>query len=297
MPEPDIRFLVASDGTPLHFRHWRPDTTAQGVVVCLHGIQSHSGWYEYSSRRMAEAGFAVYFADRRGAGLNGNQRGHADHGLRLINDVAQLIRLARRECPDVPVTLLGLSWGGKTAAAFAVLQPHDIDRLALLYPGLTPLIRPSRWQNLLLRFARSHDLRHKPVQIPLQDPQLFTDDRPSQDFIRNDPLALHFVTTGFLNAGRDLDRMLSAAVAQRPRVLTIPPTLLMLAGQDRIIDNTATRRLLAALPTHSLTIREYADARHTLEFDSQRDIIFSDLIEWLTQDIVVPPASRPLSTQ
>jgi len=293
MSDANVRNLVASDGVSLQFRHWATSDSPRGVVVCLHGIQSHSGWYDASSQQMADAGYAVYFADRRGSGRNGFRRGHADHGLRLLNDVRQLVRLARREHPSVPLTLLGLSWGGKTATAFAQCWPDAIDQLVLLYPGLKPNIRPNFWQSLQLRFARRHDIRFKTVRIPLADPALMTDDRTHQDFILNDPLALHFVTSGFLNSGRDLDRII--ATKSQP----VPPTLLMLAGNDRIINNVATRQLVSKFETDSLTIREYPNAQHTLEFDSRREQICCEIIDWmsrttaLTVQQTVPCAAPP----
>ena len=133
-----IRSLITSDNVKLRVRQYAAVTPVRGVVICLHGVQSHSGWYEYSSQQMAAAGFEVYFADRRGSGLNGRQRGHADHGQRLLHDVRQLVRLVRQYHPDKSITLLGLSWGGKIAAAFAATFPDLIDRLALLCPGLEP---------------------------------------------------------------------------------------------------------------------------------------------------------------
>lgn len=85
----------------------------RGIIVALHGIQSHSGWYTWSSEKLAAAGYDVYFADRRGSGLNGLQRGHADHGQRLLSDVRQLIQLAQHEHTDtsLPLTLMSVSWG------------------------------------------------------------------------------------------------------------------------------------------------------------------------------------------
>ena len=138
MIEPSIRDLVASDGYRVHFRHWNPESfgiPCRGIVIALHGIQSHSGWYDYSSRRMTEAGLAVYFADRRGSGLNGAQRGHAAHAMRLVNDVRALRLLAIAETaplatPPLPVTLLGISWGGKIAAATAALFPEEFQRFS-----------------------------------------------------------------------------------------------------------------------------------------------------------------------
>ena len=281
MTKPEIRVLTASDGCRLHFRHW-PAVGVKCLIVATHGIQSHSGWYEYSSCRLAAAGYEVYFADRRGSGLNPERRGHAEHGLRLISDLRQLIRLARREHPldggsrPLPLTLMGLSWGGKIAAATAAVAPQDLDRLVLLYPGLIPQLQPTHWQRIRLRLPRKLEMRHHAVELPLQDPALFTASREWQERIARDPLALHEVTTGLLNAGRDLDLLIA-----RYRDRMHHPTLLMLAGQDRIIDNSRTRALTASFGCRHLTMIVYPQARHTLEFEQKRDRHIDDLIEWL----------------
>jgi acylglycerol lipase len=271
-----IRSLVTSDGVKLRVRQYAAVEGIRGVVICLHGIQSHSGWYQYSSQQLAAAGFEVYFTDRRGSGLNGRQRGHADHGQRLLHDVRQLARLVRQQHPGESITLLGVSWGGKIAAAFAATFPELIDRLALLYPGLEPKIRPNWWQKLQLSFARSHDIRHQNVLLPLNDPKLFTDVAEHQRFIDDDPLALHAVTSGFLNAGRDLDKILRAQAAN-----ICQPTLLMLAGKDRIINNAQTKRRVETFASQHVTTIEYPHAEHTLEFDSKRDVMVRDLVTWL----------------
>lgn len=276
-----IRSLVTSDGVKLRVRHYPAVGELRGIVICLHGIQSHSGWYEFSSRKMADAGFEVYFADRRGSGLNGRQRGHADHGQRLLNDVRQLVLLAARQHPGTSVTLLGVSWGGKIAAAFAAVFPNLIHRLALLYPGLHPRIRPNLWQRFQLRFARSHDIRFKNVLLPLEDSAMFTDVREYQTYIDDDPLALHSVTSGFLNAGRDLDEILRSKAAE-----ICHPTLLMLAGQDRIICNDRTKQHVARFAAKRVTTIEYPNAAHTLEFDSNRTRFVGDLTTWLNWDEV-----------
>ena len=71
---PQFEHIVASDGYRLFARHWRPNGQPRGFVVALHGIQSHSGWYEYSSGRLCEAGYDVLFLDRRGSGRNFSRR-------------------------------------------------------------------------------------------------------------------------------------------------------------------------------------------------------------------------------
>ena len=284
MIEPSIRELIASDGYRLKFRHWAPEHPT-GIVIALHGIQSHSGWYNYSSRRLADAGFAVYFPDRRGSGLNGFQRGHAAHAMRLVNDVRALRTLAinetdcRPEKPNahLPITILGISWGGKLAAVLAALFPEEFDRLALLYPGLVARIRPTRSQLLRLNLARTFEIVKHHIPIPLDDPALFTQVPEWQQFISHDPLALHAVSSSFLNAGRDLDRELTTHCAK-----ILQPTLLMLAENDSIIDNVAVRRIVSQFGTDQLTTHVYQGAQHTLEFEPNREVVVDDLIAWLS---------------
>lgn len=319
-----IRMIRASDGYPLHFRHWKAENR-RGVVVALHGIQSHSGWYEYSAWRLCRAGYDVYFADSRGSGLNSIDRGHADHGLRLINDARQLISLARSEtclasdgltgtgaidaearqvttadvnsssatdskpADQAALTLLGLSWGGKIAAALAALFPKEIDHLALLYPGLEPQLRPTIFQCVQLKAARDFEVRRKPVRIPLADVSLFTDADFWQKAIANDRLALHIVTSGFINSGLDLERLLKA---HHDRI--VHPVLLMQAGRDRIIDNVKTRVSVSQFGSSRVEMIAYGSACHTLEFDSDRDRFIGDLIDWLNRRSasVLPAASQ-----
>jgi len=280
MSSSSIRHVTASDGYRLHFRHWNV-VRPKGIVIAMHGIQSHSGWYEYSSSRMADEGFAVYFGDRRGSGLNGFQRGHAVHAMRLINDVRTLTQLALSEQEfssnrRPPMTLLGLSWGGKIAAATAALFPSEYDTLALLYPGLETRFRLTGWQTFRLNLARRFDIVRRYIPIPIDDPALFTSVAEYQRFIAEDPLALHTVTSSFLNAGRELDQILAENAERIPHRL-----LLMLAAKDAIIDNTGVRRKVNSFGSNDVTVIEYPNACHTLEFEPERETIFSDLVRWL----------------
>ena len=277
---PEFEHIVASDGYRLFARHWRPSGVPRGFVVALHGIQSHSGWYEYSSGRLCEAGYDVLFLDRRGSGRNFSRRGDVSHGDRLINDVLQVLSDVRRErdriAPSAPVVLLAVSWGGKLAAITAARRPELVDAIALLYPGLCSRVQPTTWQRARLNLARQLDVRHKRVEIPLNDPALFTAEPRWQEFIRNDPLVLREVTSGFLLAHQDLTL---ESLAAAPQIHC--PTLLMLAGRDQIIDNEATKSWAKQLGTRELTLCEYPEAQHTLEFEPQPDRFVNDLVAWL----------------
>ncbi|MFQ5732420.1 MAG: alpha/beta fold hydrolase [Planctomycetaceae bacterium] len=288
----ESRSFAASDGYDFHYRHWKPVAdTPIGYVVALHGIQSHSGWYAYSSRRLCAAGYDVRFLDRRGSGRNSVGRGHAPHAERLINDVLQFLSAVRFErdsaVPESPVILLGVSWGGKLAVTSAARRPELLDGLALLYPGLMAGIRPKWHQRLLLRLAVRSGKQFRSVPIPLSDPALFTDDVDSRRFIREDRLALHATTVGLLNASVALDDDLRTATSN-----VRCPTLMMLAGRDRIIDNAATKRMFDGFSCSERTLLEYPNAAHTLEFEPNRGEIVDDLLNWLGRLSARRPAER-----
>ena len=287
MIEPEIRQFEASDGYRLHYRHWQPSQEKpSGYVIALHGIQSHSGWYDFSSRRLCEAGHDVRFIDRRGAGLNQPSRGDAAHEQRLVNDVVQFLGEVRhqrnQQAPTSPVVLLAVSWSGKLAAVIAGKRPELIDAVALLYPGICAKIGPTPFQRLQLALAKKLGILQKLVPVPLDDATLFTGETKWQKFIREDSLALKHVTVSFLLADRELSRL-----ARRAHGRIRCPVLLMLAGKDRIIDNAATKQYYERLASTQRTLIEYPEAQHTLEFEPDRDQFVSGLLDWLN-------AVRPL---
>ena len=83
-----IETHTASDGYRWQYRHYVPASTTRARVVCIHGIQSHGGWYEESCTELCHAGFNVSFLDRRGSGLNPEGRGDAPSFRRLVDDIA-----------------------------------------------------------------------------------------------------------------------------------------------------------------------------------------------------------------
>jgi acylglycerol lipase len=293
MEKPAIRHYQAHDGYSLAYRRYDPPAprTPAGIVIYLHGIQSHGGWYEASCRQLAESGLRVYFPDRRGSGLNEADRGHCQCWEQLADDVIRLQDVAEAEWnepPPVPrdiatptwyrrppVILMGVSWGGKLATALAAMHGGRYAGLTLLCPGIKPQRDVSLNTKLSIAKAVFGKNERQLFDIPLNDPALFTATPQWLDYLRQDPLILRQATARFLFESRRLDGYLEGAgqyVAE--------PVLLMLAGHDRIIDNRATMAYAASLGRKELTVRLWGEAHHTLEFEPRPAGIFRDLGEW-----------------
>jgi alpha-beta hydrolase superfamily lysophospholipase len=272
---PQIEQFPAADGYPLHSRVWRCTGAPIARVIGLHGIISHSGWYARSCSHLAANGCEVHFLDRRGSGLNSRDRGDVDSWHTWLDDVENYLD---RLGPGAPRVLMGISWGGKLAAAVARHRPWLPDGLALLCPGIRALTKASPLQQRLLRLADRVGIHRRRVPIPLQDPALFIEDPAWQQYIALDPLVLRTVTLRFANEDLKLDAYMEDSA---PHLRT--PTLLMLAGRDQIIDNESTRTYFEQLGCSQKRLIEYPRAAHTLEFEPDAAGVFDDLHQWIAQ--------------
>lgn len=251
-------------------------------MVFLHGIQSHSGWYAWTCGRLANCGFQVVAPDRRGSGLNEDERGHIDRFEQWIEDTAGWLAFAR-SVSGTRAALLGVSWGGKLATATARRHPELVDTLGLMYPGLFSRFELRWHQHWRLAVARRLGLTKKRIRIPLDDSALFTDDVCWQDFIRHDPLVLREMTVGFLGATLELDELARGAIRES-RALT-QPLLLVMAKRDAIVDNARTAEWFSRQPAADKTLLEF-DGCHTLEFEPPREAMWQELVEWLERTVV-----------
>jgi alpha-beta hydrolase superfamily lysophospholipase len=289
LADPIAPYLVqehqAGDGYRWKYRQYHVEGTPCGIVVFIHGIQSHGGWYEFSCTQLAQAGYQVFFLDRRGSGMNAEQRGDAPSFRRLLDDVAEFLTALPRSAPQghkvgrLPVFLAGISWGGKLAAALERRHPGLVDGLILLCPGFFAKVRPTLWQRISILFMRLVRPRKK-YPIPLNEPDLFTASPHWQQFLRDDPLGLHQATSRLLLESVRLDGYLRFT----PKYVHVP-VLMLLAGEDRIIRNDWTREYVGRFATPDKQIIEYPGAHHTLEFEPEPSRFIGDLRTWLDKRV------------
>ncbi|MBL7140065.1 MAG: alpha/beta fold hydrolase [Planctomycetes bacterium] len=274
--EPQPRTCAAADGTDLPMWVWRAGPGNAPTVLYLHGIQSHSGWYEASSRHLAERGIAVVQVERRGSGRDAaHPRGHVDKAATWLDDVARAAEAACAATGAAAVHLLGVSWGGKLALACVGHRPDLYRSLILSAPGIVPKVDVTLTTKVRVGQCLMSGRAMERFPIPLEDPHLFTENPARVRYIAEDPLSLRDLTARFLRESRRLDGLAREA-ARTVRL----PTLLCLAEHDRIIDNEATRRLVYSM-TARRRVRLYEGAHHTLEFEPHPTAYFDDLVAWI----------------
>jgi alpha-beta hydrolase superfamily lysophospholipase len=274
---PAERYFTAGDGVRLHYlRRAGGPSAPWAVLVFLHGIASHAGWFAETAADLEALGVAVYAPDRRGSGHSGGRRGDLARYERAIEDVDELLRLVAAEHPGTPLFLAASSWAAKLAVVHAARRPPPpVAGLLLLGPGLFPTVDLTLARRALVVLGRLV-APTAAVPIPLT-PEQYTANPRYLDEIRADRLRLLTATARFFWQTARLDRRRARASA----ALALP--LLVLQGErDAMMDVPGTRRWFSRLGAADKTYLAYPGAGHTLDFEPDRSRYVDDLLSWLS---------------
>jgi alpha-beta hydrolase superfamily lysophospholipase len=242
----------------------------------LHGLESHSGWFVQSARHLAELGLPVYAFDRGGSGVSESNPEAASRLSGLLAEVDDVADHALAGTGFDSIHLVGHCFGAIVALHYAALyRPSRVASLVLATPALYTRsdARPSDKVRIVWSVLGGHADR---VPVPLL-PEQFSELAPFVEFVRGDPLALKTVPARLLyEVSRARGRLPKAAGALQA------PLLVAMAGDDRICDNVRVKRLIERI-TAPKEVREYAGARHILEYSCQREEFLSDLGTWFAR--------------
>lgn len=272
-------FLAVRDGTKLFYRRWHASDPQAPVLVLLHGLGAHSGWFIDMGSALCARGVTVYANDHRGFGRSEGPRGHVTRYQTYLDDLeALLAEIARRE-PGRGTSLLGHSMGGLFALYLAAADSrHPAPRLAgiiLLNPWIrdqtkvTPLAAASVFIGGMLGSARMFSAadNSKAMTVNAEAARMLADD---PYWVRAESVALLYQVAL---------RMRSRALAQARQVRA--PALVLQAGRDQVVVATATRRCFEALGSVDKTYTTYPAYAHDAEFERDRTALDDDIAHWL----------------
>ena len=273
--ESTLTTFVASDGDNIVIQDWPLDSRAKlrGVVILVHGLGEHAGRYAHVAEQLNSWGFAVRGYDQCGHGESGGRRGSLPTDTRLLDDLADIVDSTRARMPkDTPLIVLGHSMGGLVAARFVSLAMRPLDGLVLSSPALDPGLNPV--QKLLL------------TVLPKFFPNLRVGNGLNANFISHDPA----VVAAYRADGQVHDRIsgrLGRFIATAGLgVFSSAPswpvqTLLLYAGDDRLVNPEGSRRFAAAAPAGMVTTVCFDALYHEIFNELDAKPVFAALQQWL----------------
>ena len=272
--------LRTPDGETLALHEWplAADRPARAVVVLVHGIGEHAGRYAHVAQRLNDGGFGVRAADHYGHGASSGVRGGLPSVMRLVDDLALVVDDTRRRYPGLPLVLLGHSLGGLVAASFVARALRPVDALVLSSPGLDPGL--SVFQTLLI------------AVLSRVAPTLRVGNGLDERYLSHDPAVVQAYRTDPLchdRIGARLARFLAdeGTVVQAAAPRWTVPTLLIYAGDDRLVKPDGSRRFAEAAPAAVLGATCFPALYHEIFNELQAEPVFETLARWL--DARFPP--------
>ena len=269
--------FTASDGDNIALQDWPlPEGLAlRGVVVLVHGLGEHAGRYDHVARRLNGWGFAVRGYDQYGHGESDGVRGGLPVSPRLLHDLADVIEStsARLE-PGVPLVVFGHSMGGLVASCLVAERNIPIQGLVLSSPALDTDL--GAFQKLML------------AVLPRIAPNFTVDNGLDPDFISHDPDVVAAYKADPKVHNRISGRLARFITGTGPKVLErapdwTVPTLLMWAGQDKLVNPRGARAFAAVAPPEVVTARCFDGLFHEIFNELESEPVFATLKQWLDE--------------
>jgi alpha-beta hydrolase superfamily lysophospholipase len=264
--------LIMTDGVKLFLRVWKTDSP--DVLLILHGLGGHGGWYIDMGNALATQGLNVYTVDHRGFGRSGGLEGHIADYRTYLKDIHAVVSEIRQRHPDAKLYVLGHSMGGIFAAHFAALHADMLAGVLFLNPWVADTSKVPL--SMVLSVLAGGLIKSKRSIKVAGGSEGMTTNAEAAQMLAGDSYWRRAQTSSFFF---QILRMRRAMLSMAKRI-TIP-SVVMQAEADAVVVPAATRKLFDALASRDKTWKTYPGYDHDCEFQSDRSQMDGDIAEWI----------------
>ena len=276
MPEMRSLMLKMRDGTNINCADYFPASPAHSSIVFMHGLGEHCGRYAHLADYFCTRGFAVRTFDLRGHGKSSGKRGDIPHQDSLLDDAQQVMHDWQASCPTSVTRqlLLGHSMGGLFVAKFALSKMCELHGLILSAPALA----------IYMNFVERSLLK----VLSSVAPSLTLSNGLKIQYLSHDPKVVASYLADALVHDRISARLLNSMLTTMHDVFTHAssldlPTLLLVAGQDKLVDSTGSLRFAQASPENHLRLCTHQNLYHEIFNELDTKAVFDDVGIWLDE--------------
>jgi alpha-beta hydrolase superfamily lysophospholipase len=268
--------LDGAGGLKIFMRSWRPEGHARGVVVIVHGFNSHSGEYGWVAEQFVASRFAVYAPDLRGRGESDGERFFVHSFSEWVGDVAMVVTLAKSREPGVPVFMLGHSAGGVVSCIYALEHQPELAGLiceSFAHEVPAPDFALSVFKGLSRVAPHAHILRLKNEDFS-RDPKVV-------QAKNSDPLIINEI-----QPTQTLAEMVRADERLRNEFPLITLPVLILHGTaDKATRPSGSRRFYDTAGSTDKTLKLYEGHFHDLLNDVDKEVVMADIKAWVADRV------------
>jgi acylglycerol lipase len=264
--------LDGTGGLKIFTRTWRPEATARGVIVLVHGFNSHSGYYLWAAEQLLASGLAVYALDLRGRGKSDGERYYVEKFAEYQSDVDLLVNRARANHPGLPMFILGHSAGGVIACNYVL--DHQADFAGLICESFAYRVPAPDFALSVLK-GLSHLAPHAHVlKLPKEE---FSRDPKVVKALIDDPLLANEVqpTKTVAEMVRADERL------KRDFKLFTLPLLIIHGTKDTVTRPEGSQEFFSNASSKDKTLKLYEGYFHDPLSDIGKEAVMIDIRSWI----------------
>jgi alpha-beta hydrolase superfamily lysophospholipase len=263
---------VEARGLKIFVRSWLPGAPPRGVIAIVHGVKSHSGYYQWAAEQFVANGYAVYAVDLHGRGKSDGERFYLEKMEDYLDDVDSLIGLASSRHSSLPLFLLGHSAGGVISSVYTL--EHQAKLTGFICESFAFQVYAPDFALAVVK-GLSHIAPHAHV-LHLKN----------EDFSRNpavvkamneDPLIAHEA-----QPTRTVAELVRADERLKREFPSITLPILILHGtEDKVTKPAGSQLFYDTAGSADKTLKLYEGHAHDLLNDLDREKVMGDIVGWV----------------
>jgi alpha-beta hydrolase superfamily lysophospholipase len=271
--------MKMKDGTDIFYRAWLHPDAQRPVLILMHGLGAHTGWFIDMGNSLHEQGLTVYAHDHRGFGRSSGGRGHAAEPQTNVRDAEAVLAEVRQRHPGAPVSILGHSLGAlfalHMAADDSAASQHQLAGVILVNPGMAVTWKvPLGRQAAVAMGGLSGSTKQWSIAPGHES---MTENVEAKHMLDADTYWQRSQTASFIyHVGL---RLRVAAMRRAPTVHT--PALVIQCEGDKSVVPAASRRCYDTLGSSDKTWKTYPNFAHDFEFEQDRGMLDADVVAWV----------------
>ena len=304
------------DSIEIFVYKFEPEIEPKAVVQIVHGLAEHAKRYTRVAEYLCKGGYVCYAADARGHGrtagdltevtLAGNAGVLGPNGWRgVVNDIHELSMIIKKENPNLPLFIIGHSWGafltqdyiqewGSLLKGCILSGTNGKVRALVIKAGKIILKGEIKKRGLTEPSQKMYDMNFKSNNHDWQNDEgatgfewLSRDKDEVQKYIDDPWCGFVPPATLWLEFIKGFEKSLNSKNEQKiPKDLPI----FFISGSMCVIGNK-TKGIRAMIKRFNkygikdVTFKFYQDARHEIFNETNREEVLSDVVNWLNSHL------------
>lgn len=268
--------FINSEGQKIAYKYWHCNGNHKGIVLIVHGLNSHSGYYHHFAWQLVENDFEVYGVDLRGRGQSEGERYYIPDYMGILDDIDLMVNIVANENPMKPIFLFGHSAGSLFASIYAIL--HKENLAGIISESIAFHLYASNTSLNITTFLSRFIPRARFVRL---NNEHFSRDKSVIEGMNHDPLL-----AGERQPLKTMQQLLTAIESLKKNMPQMQLPILILHGTaDTVTNPSGSEYFMEHISSEDKQLNLYEGHYHDLLNDKYNGIIMKDIIRWMNKRV------------